>query len=254
MRYVVLDPYELFSAPEIAKGRTVYFISVSGKTLSNLAASEAVVRFADRRVAVTANPDSELARTTDSSILLPYHFVPRQPGLVSFSLSTVALVRLAIGRFKCDFQSATSAAKLSSSDIRFIAGGRNHFLGNGALYEVCRYAVLKSYELTGEDAQATMLEEFGHSTVFGLKKGDVVNIFEDFDPAGLGGKLRTLLEDRGFVTTTVRLRRAGIIHKVFSCIFAVQLATLRRGMSIGLVRPHFLSAREMLSVSDSLIY
>jgi len=254
MRYVVLDPYELFSAPEIAKGRSVYFISISGKTVSNLAASRAVERFADQRVAVTANSNSELARTMDSTIILPFKFVPRQPGIVSFTLSTVALAKLAIDRFRCDFRSAISAAKVGSRDIRFTARGTNHYLGNGALYDVCRYAVLKSYELTGEDSLATMLEEFGHSTVFGLKKGDVVNIFGEFDPADLSSRLRTLLEDRGYEASTVRLRGTDTIQIVFSYIFAVQLAILRRGMLTGLTRPYFVSARKMLSVSDSLIY
>jgi fructoselysine-6-P-deglycase FrlB-like protein len=254
MRYIVLDPYELLSAPEMARGRTVYFVSVSGKTTSNLAASKAVARLADRRVAVTANASSELVRTTDSSILLPYHYVSRQPGLVSFSLSAVALAKLAVDQFSCDFRSAISEAKLSFGKIRFTGAGTNHFLGNGALYEVCRYAVLKSYELTGEDAQATMLEEFGHSTVFGLKKGDVINIFGNFDPAGLSGKLRTLLEERGFWTSVIHLRGSDTMHLIFSYIFSVQLAILRRGMAIGLTRPHFVHAKEVLSVSDSLIY
>jgi glutamine---fructose-6-phosphate transaminase (isomerizing) len=254
MQFIVLDPYELCSSPELARRRSVYFVSTSGRTTSNLIAAETVRRLAARRIAVTADPDSRLVRATDSSITLPIRAVPRQPGMLSFSSSLIALLKLTTGVFDCDFDSVMSDAKRGIRKIEFTAGGVNHFLGNGAVYPVCQYAELKAFEMTGEDTKATMLEEFGHSTVFGLQPNDSVNIFDAFDPLGLGRKLRARLMRDGFRASIIPVHGSNKFEQVFYCVFAAQLASLKRARAIGLARPHFVDAIDRLAISDALIY
>ena len=70
-RHIALDPYVLASSPEIADGREVYFVSVSGRTKSNALAARRVRRYAKRTTALTAVADSALAGLTDRLVLLP---------------------------------------------------------------------------------------------------------------------------------------------------------------------------------------
>src|SRR5712692_6512233 len=51
-----LDPYTVATDPEITKGREVFFISVSGRTSSNLLAARRVRRLAKKTTALTAVP------------------------------------------------------------------------------------------------------------------------------------------------------------------------------------------------------
>jgi len=84
---LVLDPYELIAAPELARSKTVAVISVSGRTKSNVAAARSVKGIARARVGVTSVEDSPLAKEVDQTILLPVEYRPRSPGMASFALS-----------------------------------------------------------------------------------------------------------------------------------------------------------------------
>src|SRR5579862_4431405 len=57
-----IDPYDLLKNPEIAKGKTVYFISVSGKTKTNVEAAIRTRNLSSKNVAITTNPESPLAK------------------------------------------------------------------------------------------------------------------------------------------------------------------------------------------------
>ena len=254
MKHLVLDPYELVSNPALATGRHVYFVSVSGRTASNIAASKAVESVASRRIAITANPKGPLAAATDSRILLPYKLVPLVPGTLSFTLSLLTILELTLGRVRVDFGVAATRASGAWRKFSLSDRGVNHFLGNGPSFPICQYAALKTCELLGWAAQATALEEFGHSTLFGLRNGDTVNILSTFDPQGLGSRLSTELSKRGYGSSLIGFPDGRDLGQVFSSIFAVQLAVIRKAESLGLRRPYFANARKKLAVSDAMIY
>ncbi len=254
MKHRALDPYELISARDIAKGKTTYFVTVSGNTASNIAAARAAKGIAKRRVAITANAKGKIADVVDEVIFIPCEYVPRLPGTLSFSLSLVVLLKLALGRFKCDFASVNSQARRDAKKLLFSNRGTTYFLGNNAAFPIGQYCALKVYEFLGGRAHAEILEEFNHAALFSLRKRDAVNIFSAFDPLRIGRKLATALRNSGFSAAAIPPFGSNPIEQVFYLIFLAQFAVLQRAKSGGRSRPYFISAKDKLAVSDSMIY
>ena len=253
-KHVAVDPYELVADPALAKGRSVYFVSTSGRTASNIAAAKRVRGIAKERTAVTANAAGGLVNATDSAIFIPYRSVPRLPGTLSFTLTLTTLLKLAVGSFECDFRGAYSKAERDSAKVHLADRGVTHFLGNGAAFPAGLYSALKVHEVLGKRAQCTLLEEFSHAPLFALEKRDAVIIFRAFDPLGLGPKLSASLRGRGFDAVTIPPFRASPYDGVFHLVFLSQVAVIKRARSEGLPRPYFTLASEKLAVSDLMIY
>jgi fructoselysine-6-P-deglycase FrlB-like protein len=249
-RHIALDPYVLASNPRIAEGREVYFVSVSGRTRSNTRAAERVRPYAKQTTALTAVADSPLAGLTDSQILLPMTYLPRTPGLLSFTLSVVAVMKISGAGGRCDYGSALG--KASDRDAAFAGGrGTTYFLGNSLAFPVSLYAAAKTYEILGAKAHAELLEEFNHLELFSMDRSDLVNGFSCFDPSGLAPKLSKMLGRRSLV---VREWGRSPIEKLFHAIFQVQLSVLGEAKRRGITAPMFLSRPDSLSASDRMIY
>jgi fructoselysine-6-P-deglycase FrlB-like protein len=233
MKCHALDPYELVSDTEVAMGKTTYFVTVSGNTVSSVSAARAARGVAKRRVAITANAKGMIADVVDEVIFIPCGYVPRLPGTLSFSLSVLALLKLAFGRFKCDLTGVSSRARSDAEKLLFSRGGTTYFVGNNAALPVAQYSALKMYEFLGARAQAERLEEFGHAPVFSLRKGDAVNIFCAFDPLRIGQKLAASLRERGFSATAILPFGSNRFERTFYLVFLAQLAVLKRARSEG---------------------
>jgi hypothetical protein len=248
-----MDPYSLASAPELAEGVEVFFISVSGKTSSNLAAARKVSRMARRTTAVTAEVGSRLADLTDDVVVLPLTYVPRAPGMLSFSLSLLAVVDIAVGVGRCDFQRAFDRAVSDGGRIGW-GRGTTYFLANSLGYPAAMYAAAKTYELTGARAQPELLEEFSHLELFTLRKSDCVNTFSCFDPSGISRKLTRALGEQGYDAHLVPSRGESDAERLFHSVFTGQLAIVEEAERTGLAKPRFLSTGGRLRTSDYMIY
>lgn len=252
-RCIALDPGTLASAPEIAEGLEVFFISVSGRTVSNVKAARKVRRLAKRTTTLTAAVESKLAALTDRVVRLPMAYTPRTPGLLSFSLSLVAALQIVRGPAPCDYRRALRNAK--NEGLKISRGkGTTYFLGNALAYPVAVYAAAKVYELIGARAHAELLEEFSHLELFSLGKSDVVNAFSCFDPLGMSGRLGKALKGNGFESHVLPSLGSSGIENLFHSVFAVQLSVLDQAMEAGLSKPKFLSVGGRLRTSDSMIY
>lgn len=250
-RQIALDPYALASAPETAEGREVYFISASGRTRSNVQAARRVRRYAKRTTAITAVADSPLAQLADRLILLPMTYLPRTPGLLSFSLSASAVMRISGAEGGCDFESALR--KASHGEVAFAGGsGTTYFLGNSLAFPVSLYAAAKTYEILGTKAHAELLEEFNHLELFSMARSDTVNAFSCFDPSNLATTLSGALANRG--SSVIRGWGRSRVEQLFHAIFQVQLSVLGEARLRGVTSPRFLSRRDLLAVSDRMIY
>jgi fructoselysine-6-P-deglycase FrlB-like protein len=247
------DPYTVVSAPEIAEGREVFFISVSGRTSSNVLAARRVRKLAKRTTALTAVPDSPLAALTDRTVTLPMTYAPRTPGMLSFCLSLLAVLSMVKADPSCDFERAFMRARLDSRRLS-LKGGTTYFLGNSLAYPVALYAAAKTYEFLGAKAHAELLEEFSHLELFSLKRSDPVNLFECFDPAGISTKLARALAAYGYKSHHITARGKSDTERLFHSVFASQLAVLDRAEVTGLTEPKFLSAGDKLNISDGMIY
>ena len=252
-RCIALDPYSLASAPGVAEGREVFFISVSGRTTSNVVAAKGVRRHARRTTAITAERTSALAKTADDVVALPMAYAPRTPGMLSFSLSLLSVLKIAGVTGECDFRVAFVKAE---KDKRKIGWGRSgtYFLGNSLGYPVSLYAAAKTYELLGAKAHPELLEEFSHLELFSLGKSDVVNIFACFDRSGMSEKLREALTGQRYDGRVVPERGSSDLEKLFHAVFVSQLSVLERARNLGMSEPSFLSAAGRLRASDHMIY
>jgi len=250
---IAVDPYHLASTPEIAKGADVFLISVSGRTASNLVAARKVRKLARRTVAITSDERSRLAGLVDEVVRLPMRYVPRTPGLLSYSLSLLAALSIAGLREKSDFESAFRAARKDEPGIRW-GEGTTYFLGNSLAYPAAMYAAAKTHEFLGATAHAELLEEFSHLELFSLKQSDVVNIYAAFDPLGASGRLARALSHEEYESHTVPCREGSSTEQLFHVVFASQLSVLRRAGELALSEPNFLTTAGRLAVSDSMIY
>jgi len=252
-RCAAMDPYALRSAPQAARGLEVFFISASGRTSSNLAAAEAVTGLARRTVAITAEASSPLSGKCDDVLALPMKYEPRMPGLVSFGLSLLAVMKAVRAAGKCDLESAFASAVEDCNNV-LTGKGTTYFLGNSLAYPAARYAAAKTYEFLGSKAHAELLEEFSHMELFTLEKPDVVNVFAAFDPSGLAGRLGAALAMEGYTARVVPSRGTSDLERLFHAVFVCQLSALNGSAGRRLSRPRFLSDRGRLETSDSMIY
>ena len=252
-RCIALDPGTLAGAPEFAEGVEVFFISVSGRTASNIAAASRIAKFAKRTTTITTDPASPLAEITRRVVRLPMEYVPKTPGMLSFSLSLLAVMNLVGEAGRCDFQELFRDALQDRGSISS-GGGTTYFLGNGLAHAVALYAAAKDYEFLGSKAHAELIEEFSHLELFSLGRKDSVNIFSSFDPSEMAPRLARALKAAGYQARVVPSRGGTKIGQLFHDVFLVQLAVLGRASAAGLVEPRFLSSGERLRTSDSMIY
>lgn len=251
-RNIALDPYSLASAPGFAKGLDVYLISVSGRTSANLAAAKSVRGIARKVTAITADEGGRLSSLTDDTVKLPMGYVPKSPGLLSFSSSLLAVLGISKGIGVIDFQETYEAAR---NDRGLTLGkGTTYFLGNALAYPVALYAAAKTYEFLGQRAHAELLEEFSHLELFSLRGDDAVNIFSSFDPSGASAKLSGALSRCGYPVCVVPRRGSSDLQRLFHDAFVAQISALESAERAGLTRPRFLTAGKRLKTSDEMIY
>ena len=252
-RCLALDPYSLAIAPDTARGLDVFFISISGRTSSNVFAAKKVRRLARETTALTGVEESPLARNAGRVIRLPISYVPKLPGVMSFSLSALAAIMIAGGGGPCDFSWTLREAK-KDAGIPMLGEGTTYMLGNSLAYPPALYAAAKIYELLGARAHGELLEEFSHMELFSLRKRDAINLFSDFDPSGMARKLTLSLAGRGYNARLVPARGRSRLERFFHCVFLAQLWSLAEASKAGLEKPRFLMDEGKLHVSDSMIY
>jgi len=250
---IAVDPYHLASSPRIATGANVFLISVSGRTASNLAAAKRVRRLAKRTIAITSDEGSRLAGLVDDVVRLPIRCLPRTPGLLSYSLSLLAVLSIAGQSQECDFEGAFRSACKDEGNVRW-GVGTTYFLGNSLAYPVAMYAAAKTYEFLGVKAHPQLLEEFSHLELFSVVPSDVVNVFSAFDPSRTSGRLAKALAHDGCETHLVPDVEGSETKRLFHAVFVSQLSVLRRARESRLSEPSFLTTAGRLAVSDAMIY
>lgn len=251
-RCLGMDPYALASNPNMASNRDIYFISASGRTSSNISAARKVKRYAARITSITAVRDSTLATLTDAKIVLPMNYAPKSPGMLSFCLSLLAVLKIVGQDSSGDFAASFRRAKRYSS-FPFV-NGVNYYLGNSLAYPVSIYAAAKTYEMLGLRAQGEQLEEFSHMQLFSITRSDVVNAFSAFDPSAASKRLTAALKRQRYTTNLIPDFGSTLAERLFYSVFVVQLSVTRESRLRGLSEPKFLADKGRLAISDSMIY
>jgi fructoselysine-6-P-deglycase FrlB-like protein len=256
MRAFAADPFELQLYPHVTKNKTVFITSISGKTRTNVQLVRKVKGIAKRRVAITANPESPLAKECDDVIQLRY----RSPGILtsgtaSFSASLLAAASLIRRLLKLDSlaimeRRATDWARL----LRVHPRGEFLFVGSGTGYSLAMYAAFKIHEVLGLPAQYQHSEQLGHSQLFSLKENRDNLFFLAPSSDEKTSEVFRFLSKNGFNAHLLKSDRRDSILAVLQVMFYLQHLALSLGRKMGLQECAFLTDKKRLALSSRLIY
>lgn len=241
-----VDPLELAQNKDIARGKRVYFVSVSGNTKANILAAKSI----RDSVAVTNNPRSRLAGICKDVVSLGYS----DSGVVtSGSIGFVASALWCMSCAKSFLVSKVGAlferAKKEAQKIN--PSGKVFFLGNQYTYPAAMYGAAKLYEVSGYDAHYERIEQFFHMGLFCANKGDTVILFEDDRRTkDLAKTLRKL----GLAVHCPESGTGNLVGKVIFYTFVSQFVALNLAKNNRQTDCHFVSQVKLRDASSQTIY
>lgn len=240
-----MDPLDLYQNKGLVKSKHVYFVSISGNTITNIK----VARIAKKATAITSQSQSRLVKASDTSIQLnsPNSGI-FTAGSISFLESALTCISL-VKNIKIPdislFRKAESSAK------KYTISKRIFVLGNLYTFPVAMYCAAKFYEILGYDVHYSRIEQFSHMELFSAKKGDTVIIFEEknLHTKQLGKNLKKV----GINVVHPSIPSEKLSQVVF-CTFFSQLITLYEAKKKGKKECHFVTAKKIRDVSNHMIY
>ncbi|MFZ8908609.1 MAG: SIS domain-containing protein [Nitrosopumilaceae archaeon] len=242
-----LDPLDLLKNKSLSKNRSVYFVSISGNTISNIK----VAKIAKKSVAITSKPKSRLAKASHQTILLQSPnadvFTAGSISFLESALTCISLVSpIRIPKNNNFYQKAYSEAKKSKISKRIFV------LGNMHTYPVAMYCAAKFYELLGYNAHYERIEQFSHMELFSAKKGDTVIIFEEKNAHNT--QLVKNLKKVGLNTIIPNFDSKNKISQIIFYTFFSQLLPLFEAKKQHKKDCNFVLAKNLRKVSDNMIY
>ena len=250
-----MDPLDLYKNKHIAKSKNVFFVSISGNTITNIK----VAKIAKKATAITAQPQSRLAKASDDVILLS---APNSgvftAGSISFlesALTCISLVKKISIPKNSDvlFSAAKKDAKKTASIIKESgSGAKIYILGNFLTFPLAMYCAAKFYEILGSDAHYCRIEQFSHMELFSAKKGDAVIIFEQKNSHNI--QLVKNLRKAGIKVIHPSITNSGKISQILYYIFFSQFVGLFSAQKRSKKECHFVTAKKIRDVSNKMIY
>lgn len=241
------DPLDLLKTKTIVKNKTVYLVSVSGNTISNIK----VAKMAKKSIAITSKPKSRLANACNTTMpqCSPNSDV-FTAGSISFlesALTCISLVRtISIPNDPKIFQKALSDAKKSKF------GKRLFVLGSTYTFPIAMYCAAKFYEILGYDVHFERIEQFSHMELFSVKKDDTVIIFEEKNSHNK--QLVKNLKNLGLHVLHPTFESKNKISQLLFYIYFSQLLPLFEAKKRRQKDCHFVLSKKLRNVSDKMIY
>jgi len=256
MQAFAADPFELQLYPEVSKNKTVYITSVSGKTRTNIQLAKRVRGLARKRVAITANPESPLAKECDDVIRLRYRSQGiLTSGTASFSASLLAVASLIRRLPKLDsLPIVERRAAEWARHLRVHPCGGFLFVGSGTGYSLAMYAAFKIHEVLGLPAHYEHTEQLGHSQLFSLKEKSDNLLFLAPSSDEKTSEVIRVLSKNGFHAYLLKGRTADPILAALQLTFCIQHLALSLGRKMGFQECRFLTDKKRLALSSRLIY
>jgi len=229
-------------------------LSVSGKTRANIRAAKAVTGVAEEVIALTANPESELARLSSKVLQLKFTKSPRlTPGTNSFTTSLLAAT-FVLGKRPKHLDVAKMIAAASISDP-VIFSGTIHFVGSGKYYPLAMYGCAKIFEFAGLFADYSLTEEFSHMNLFSVQENDCVVILPESSGENKALDLHENLTRNGVGAFLLPVdEEMDPIEQAISYAAHLQYFALRVAQWKGLNQPSFLEKKKLLEISNKMIY
>ena len=240
-----MDPLDLYRNKKLVKSKHIYFVSISGNTVTNIK----VARIAKKSVAITSKPHSRLANTSNRIITLvsPNSGV-FTAGSISFlesALTCISLVKnISIPKITLFAKANFFAKKIKISKRIFV-------LGNLYTFPLAMYCAAKFYEILGYDVHYSRIEQFSHMELFSVHKGDTVIIFDEKNPhtKQLGKNLKKI----GINVIHPNLPSEKLSQVIY-CTFFSQLVSLYEAKKKRKKECHFVTAKKIRNVSNQMIY
>jgi len=241
------DPLDLLKNKKLAKNKSLYLISISGDTISNIKLAKTV----KNTVAVTACKQSRLVRACKKLILLQY---PNSgiftAGSISFLASALTCISL-VSKIKIrNVSELYKKAETQSRKIRL--RGKVFLLGNLHTFPVVMFGAAKIYEVLGLDAHYERIEEFSHMGLFSAKRGDTVIIFEEKNK--YNSKLASSLKKYGLHVVQLQPNTKNIQETVLFFIFVSEFIALYHAKKKNQKDCFFVTAKKLREASSSMIY
>jgi fructoselysine-6-P-deglycase FrlB-like protein len=249
------DPFELQLYPRVTENKTLFITSVSGKTRTNIQLAKRVKGLAKKRVAITANPNSPLAKECDEVIQLQYrNRRTLTSGTVSFSASLLAVASLIRQLPKLDsLHTMERRATEWNKPLWVHPRGSFLFVGSGIGYSLAMYAAFKIHEMLGLPAQYQHTEQLGHSQLFSLEKTDNLLFLAPSSDKKTSETFRVLSKN-GFHAYLLKSESRDPILATLQVMFCIQHLALNLGRKKGLQECAFVTDKKRLALSSRLIY
>jgi len=252
---VASDPYELLTNIRRIRGKNLVIISVSGKTKTNIELARKARGISTRTLAITANPESPLARECDETLLLKYRATGMlTSGTIGFttSLLACALLLRSLPR-TIQVKSAPIDTRWLSTNLKQAGKGAFVFTGSGVNYALSLYGTAKISEVLGAKAEAVYPEQLGHAKLFTIdKKRDFILCI----PSGRDKAVEThqLLIKDGFQSSMIAFPDSHVVNRSLRIAIYLQRLALSLAMREGLKECGFLSDMSRLNLSSRMIY
>ncbi len=252
---VASDPYELLTNIRRTKEKNLVIVSVSGRTRTNIELARKAKGIATRRIAITANPESPLAKECDDTFQLKYRTTGvLTSGTVSFTTSLLACSFL-LGSLPRTVQAKTAHIDTAplTTNLKQASEGSFLFAGSGVNYALSLYGAAKINEVLGAKAEAVYPEQLGHAKLFTIdKKRDVVVVTS----SGLDKAMETheLLLREGFRSSMLISPKGHVVNRCLKITVYLQRLTIAIAKERGLTECAFLTDKKRLELSNEIIY
>src|SRR6188472_2826021 len=271
------NPMDIVLNPEIAKNRRIYIVSVSGNTKANILAAKVAKEQDVQTTAITANPESKLAKSCDEIIEFQYKNtgIPTS-GTISFTSSMLSCLSLVsevnyLGNLEMIYRETRKEVEnLIDDDDNYdvLENSSSYiFLGDGILFPVAIYGALKINEVFGSKSFAYPLEEFYHAPIFSIKRHDKIMILGNKEREcdiltnsrkPLYDKLKELDFSSCYYTNCIRSSNSGnklsLTDMLLKSILFVQLYVVKQAIGRGVKDCYFLQNKDILKLSSFFIY
>ncbi|MEO2265431.1 MAG: sugar isomerase [Nitrosopumilus sp.] len=241
-----MDPLDLYKNKHLVKSKHVYFVSISGNTITNIK----VAKSAKKTTAITSKPQSRLAQASDVTISLvaPNNGV-FTAGSISFLESTLTCISL-VKKVKIPKNSKLFLkAKIDSKKVT--VSKRIFVLGNLFTFPLAMYCAAKFYEILGYDVHYCRIEQFSHMELFSTKKGDTVIIFDEKNVHNK--QLAKSLKKIGIHVIHPNIPSEKLSQIIY-CAFFSQLITLFEAKKKNKKECYFVTAKKIRNISNQMIY
>ena len=240
-----MDPLDLYRNKSLVKSKQVYFVSISGNTITNIK----VAKIAKKSIAITSHSQSRLAQASDEVMML---HSPNSgiftAGSISFLESALTCISL-VTNVKIPDLSLFTKAKIFAK--KATVSKRIFVLGNLHTFPIAMYCAAKFYEILGYDVHYSRIEQFSHMELFSAKKGDTVIIFEEKNPHTK--QLEKNLKKVGINVIHPSLPSEKLSQVIF-CIFFSQFLSFYEAKKKRKKECHFVTAKKIREVSNQMIY